>query len=182
MIFSLRPSQVFNFNLSFAVFFFIISFCCLLFLIVQNPKSFPSLLVVFILRVLLCWGNYISGAVWTWIFQRPDHGTKHKCLSTLLSWVVLSLFQHDRRWLTLPRRWIKIPHFKKKKLGLNFVNDFVGFFCPPGSSNQTELCPRGYYCPLGVDSPRECPPGTWSDRLGLNDSSLCYPCWGKVLL
>ena len=55
---------------------------------------------------------------------------------------------------------------------------FSGFFCPSGSSNQTEQCPRGFYCPEGIDAPQECPPGTWSDQLGLNDSSFCYPCTG----
>ena len=57
-----------------------------------------------------------------------------------------------------------------------------GYFCTGGSrrakpkDSTGNICSKGHYCPLGSVAPIPCPPGTFSDALGLQDSSECRLC------
>ena len=52
-----------------------------------------------------------------------------------------------------------------------------GFFCPIGSSTESQIiCPAGYYCPLGTEYPQECPIGRASNKTGLAAPNQCPSC------
>lgn len=40
------------------------------------------------------------------------------------------------------------------------------------------MCPAGYYCPQGTKYPQQhpCPEGTWSNTVGAQNLSSCWPC------
>ncbi|XP_062603182.1 uncharacterized protein LOC134264959 [Saccostrea cucullata] len=61
----------------------------------------------------------------------------------------------------------------------------AGFYCVPeeviagNSSSGYSLCSKGFYCPAGTGrNESACPAGTFSDVLGLTDSSSCQQCTG----
>ncbi|CAB1347527.1 unnamed protein product, partial [Coregonus sp. 'balchen'] len=60
-----------------------------------------------------------------------------------------------------------------------------GFYCTSGATTATpvgvdsgDVCPVGYFCPLGTRFPHEhpCPAGTWSNAVGTQGLSSCWPC------
>ncbi|KAL7831753.1 hypothetical protein AOLI_G00293010 [Acnodon oligacanthus] len=60
-----------------------------------------------------------------------------------------------------------------------------GFYCSGGANTATpvnfrsgDVCPAGYYCPEGTRHPRQypCPLGTWSNIVGAQNLSACWPC------
>ncbi|KAJ7990480.1 hypothetical protein DPEC_G00300750 [Dallia pectoralis] len=60
----------------------------------------------------------------------------------------------------------------------------AGFVCvggaslPSPSDNITgALCPAGNYCPVGSSTPAPCPKGTFSELIGLTESSQCRRCF-----
>nr|XP_054760934.1 uncharacterized protein LOC129267226 [Lytechinus pictus] len=64
-------------------------------------------------------------------------------------------------------------------------NCAAGFWCIGASASATPNdgvtgveCPAGKYCVEGTPTPENCPVGTWSDSLGLEKASDCYPCSG----
>jgi hypothetical protein len=60
----------------------------------------------------------------------------------------------------------------------------AGYYCLSGSSSQSPAittvgsgpCPAGFFCLAGTDTPSPCPTGTFSNSLGLMNSSQCTVC------
>eukprot|EP00057_Strongylocentrotus_purpuratus_P012752 XP_011667226.1 PREDICTED: neurogenic locus notch homolog protein 3 [Strongylocentrotus purpuratus] len=68
----------------------------------------------------------------------------------------------------------------------NWMGDCAaGYWCIGASLSATPdddvtgvECPAGKYCIEGTPAPENCPVGTWSDSVGLEKASDCYPCSG----
>ena len=51
-----------------------------------------------------------------------------------------------------------------------------GFYCPPGQIRPNISCPSSFYCPNGTgSSPKQCRDGTYTNRQGQSECSLCKP-------
>lgn len=51
---------------------------------------------------------------------------------------------------------------------------FVGYYCPTGSSYETEIiCPEAMYCGVGSPSPTKCPAGQFTDYEGATECDIC---------
>lgn len=51
---------------------------------------------------------------------------------------------------------------------------FVGYYCPSGSSVETEIiCPAAKHCPIGSAEPADCPAGTHADHNGAATCTVC---------
>lgn len=51
-----------------------------------------------------------------------------------------------------------------------------GFYCPDYGATSFISCPAGFFCPTGTSVPVPCPQGTFSNQLGLSNTSQCMSC------
>jgi sugar lactone lactonase YvrE len=78
------------------------------------------------------------------------------------------------------------PKFACTVAGLTLPDTtcLAGYYCltgsesssPSGNKTGSGPCPAGFYCPAATDIPLPCPPGTFSNILGLRNSSECTTC------
>ena len=55
-----------------------------------------------------------------------------------------------------------------------FLFTSLGYYCPTGSSVETQIiCPAARHCPTGSASPQECPAGMFVDYDGAAACSVC---------